>query len=370
MSRRATKVFLSYTSELARNPPERSFVHAAIAAARHAGYLIDDMQLLTAVDQPVRKWCEERVLAADIYVGLIGLRWGSPLLDEPSLSHTELEYQTATKHSKPRLVFLLDENATQLPVSISRDLENGRLQEEFRQRILSGGVVPARFATPEQLEMLLYKALASHPDRPAPFMAPPLSPSFVPRSQLAERLLSALTAEPAHAVGLTTALRGAGGFGKTTMATWLCHQSEIRDRFPDGVLWVDLGEDLTTHDLTGRIADLCDRLSGERPAYTHPSAAGDYLGVLLGDRRMLVVIDDLWNPRDLSPFLRGGPSCVRLITTRNARALPDEVDAVVVDAMTPAETAALLIKICRIPRRSTSLNSFAFQVAGPCWPSS
>jgi hypothetical protein len=45
-------------------------------------------------------------------------------------------------------------------------------------------------------------------------------------------------------VGVTTALGGAGGFGKSALAAWVCHRPEVTAAFPDGVLWITLGEDL------------------------------------------------------------------------------------------------------------------------------
>ena len=37
---------------------------------------------------------------------------------------------------------------------------------------------------------------------------------------------------------------------------------------------------------------------------------------------MLIVIDDAWNAADTRPFLRGGPHCARLLTTRDSATLP------------------------------------------------
>ena len=43
-------------------------------------------------------------------------------------------------------------------------------------------------------------------------------------------------------VAMTTALTGAGGFGKTTLAAALCQDEEINQAFDDGILWTTLGE--------------------------------------------------------------------------------------------------------------------------------
>jgi GTPase SAR1 family protein len=49
-----------------------------------------------------------------------------------------------------------------------------------------------------------------------------------------EDLMAAVTRPGAGAVGMTTGLWGAGGFGKTTMARLLVHRREVREQFPDG----------------------------------------------------------------------------------------------------------------------------------------
>ncbi len=39
-----------------------------------------------------------------------------------------------------------------------------------------------------------------------------------------------------------TALQGAGGYGKTTLAIALCHDDRVIDAFDDGILWFALGQ--------------------------------------------------------------------------------------------------------------------------------
>jgi hypothetical protein len=55
-----------------------------------------------------------------------------------------------------------------------------------------------------------------------------------------------------------------------------------------------------------------------------------------------LVVDDVWNPAHLKPFLQGGPRCARLITTRNGATLPLGAATVDVDAMSQSEAIKLL----------------------------
>ena len=72
-----------------------------------------------------------------------------------------------------------------------------------------------------------------------PFMAPALPPHFVQRPTEFDALKSLLlTPDRAQPVMIATALAGAGGFGKTTLAAALCHDEDIVENFDDGILWV------------------------------------------------------------------------------------------------------------------------------------
>ena len=169
--------------------------------------------------------------------------------------------------------------------------------------------------------------------------APPSD--FVPRPAEFAKLKAALL-DPAtkDAVGITAALKGAGGYGKTTLARALCADPDIQDAYHDGVLWVTLGE--SPGDLLGRVEDLIAIVSGDRPGFANVEAACVRLEELLAERRMLIVIDDAWTAADTRPFLRGGPHCARLLTTRDSATLPRGAAEQPVDQMRGDEAVALL----------------------------
>jgi hypothetical protein len=63
---------------------------------------------------------------------------------------------------------------------------------------------------------------------------------------------------------------------------------------------------------------------GERPGLENLNSATAKLGEALGDRRILLVIDDAWREQDLRPFSHGGANTTRLITTRLSKIMPQD----------------------------------------------
>ena len=103
------RVFISHTSEFAKYPERKSFIDAAIAAVNRAKCVPYDMGYFTARDEKPAHYCIERVRDCEVYVGIIGFRYGSPVRDRPDVSYTELEFEAASESpAKTRLVFLLD----------------------------------------------------------------------------------------------------------------------------------------------------------------------------------------------------------------------------------------------------------------------
>jgi Domain of unknown function (DUF4062) len=155
------RVFVSHTSELRDFPAGGSYVDAVERAISACGHVVVDMADFPAADQVAAEMCRERVRGCEVYVGVLGTRYGSPVRDEPDLSYTELEFGTATQAGLPRLVFLLDTSAADVGIPVSRlmDTEFGARQEAFRRRVRECGLVTQVFADPATLGQLVERSL-------------------------------------------------------------------------------------------------------------------------------------------------------------------------------------------------------------------
>ncbi len=102
-------VFVSRTSDMASFPVGRSFARAACDAAIKVGAQPIDMSYFAAREGVPAEYCRGRVRGCDVYLGVIGFRYGSAVSGESDLiSYTELEFEEASRAGKPRLLFLLD----------------------------------------------------------------------------------------------------------------------------------------------------------------------------------------------------------------------------------------------------------------------
>jgi SOS-response transcriptional repressor LexA len=154
------RVFISHTSELQDFPKGLSYVAAVKGAISAAGHVIVDMAEFPAADQTPAKVCADRVRECDVYVGVLGTRYGSPVRDKPEKSYTELEFYTATEAGLDRLVFLLDTDAADLgiPPSALIDNEYGTRQTAFRRKV-QDSLTTQPFTSPAALGQLVERSL-------------------------------------------------------------------------------------------------------------------------------------------------------------------------------------------------------------------
>lgn len=155
------RVFISHTSELRDFPAGMSYVAAVERAITACGHVIADLADFPATDRAPAELCADRVRGCDVYVGVLGTRYGHPVQDKPEVSYTELEFDTATEAGLDRLVFLLDTGAADvgIPLSALIDREFGARQEAFRRRVRDSGLVTQTFASPAALGQLVERSL-------------------------------------------------------------------------------------------------------------------------------------------------------------------------------------------------------------------
>lgn len=128
--------------------------------------------------------------------------------------------------------------------------------------------------------------------------------------------------------GGPTVVRGWPGVGKTTLVSFIGRDREVQLAFPDGVLWAslffgenDLSKSEVEHKLLSHMA-AWGRALGTDALLRVPTLAEvtAQLAALLRNRRMLLIVDDVWDQGHAAPFLQaGGGQCSVLVTTRLPR---------------------------------------------------
>jgi tetratricopeptide (TPR) repeat protein len=156
-------------------------------------------------------------------------------------------------------------------------------------------------------------------DASRPQMLPPATAVFTDREDVLARITSLLDeADRPSGAPVVVALTGPGGIGKTAAAVHCAY--ELRERFPDGVLFVDLagasaGTALAPSDALARFLE---RL-GVPPAMVPGDEARqrDLYRDCTADRRMIVVLDNAHGDAQVIPLVPAAPGCLVLVTSRH-----------------------------------------------------
>ncbi|OEJ30392.1 hypothetical protein BGK67_02615 [Streptomyces subrutilus] len=180
-----------------------------------------------------------------------------------------------------------------------------------------------------------------------PRTAAPVVPDWVvERAQVREVVAEVCGRRGGGSVGITTGLHGAGGFGKTMLATVVCAHPKVRRHFRGHVYIVTIGREVRGRSaIAAKVAEVTRYLTGDaRDIGQDPDLAGRHLaGLLAQGPRMLLVLDDVWEAEQLAPFMHGASrTCVRLVTTRNPGVLPSGSRPVTVDRMSSQQALAVL----------------------------
>jgi tetratricopeptide (TPR) repeat protein len=192
----------------------------------------------------------------------------------------------------------------------------------------------------------------------APGDPPPAGPAQLPldvpgfagrRTELASlhALLPDANERPTTVV--VCAMWGTAGVGKTALAVHWAHQ--VRDRFPDGQLYVNL----RGFDPTGTAMTPAEAIRGFLDAFEVPArripgsleAQAALFRTLVTGKRVLLVLDNARDAEQVRPLLPGAPGCLVLVTSRNQLAslvAAEGARPLALDLLTPAESHDLLAR--------------------------
>ena len=240
---------------------------------------------------------------------------------------------------------------------------NGQRAEALRQYHQAVAILDTELATPPEKETSqLYETilngqlpsirLTASAELSASSVLPPLPSLVIGRDRALMEIKQRLGIGGAQ-IRPTTVIQGWPGVGKSTTVAMLAHDPEVARQFPDGVLWASLGENPS---ISGEIAAWADAFKLNEPGRVRKvEEISAQLTAALREKRVLLIVDDVWQADHLQPFRVGGQLCALVITSRlndvaNALAptafdlyrLPVLTDAAgfdLLDKLTPETTA-------------------------------
>jgi len=156
---------------------------------------------------------------------------------------------------------------------------------------------------------------------PPPLLLDPAIPrlmgrtgSLVGRAALLAQIKARLFAGQTLAL---TALDGLPGVGKTALAVAVSLDHEVQAHFAEGILWAGLGPHPDRLGELSRWGALLGVRAAEVGEAGSWEAWGRALRASIGNRRLLLVIDDAWSAQEALSLQVGGPQCAHLLTTRS-----------------------------------------------------
>ena len=175
---------------------------------------------------------------------------------------------------------------------------------------------------PEAETITLYEELRTEqriiPQRTLPALMsgtlPPVPMLIVGREKVLRDLKERLGIAETGKLHPVTVIQGWPGVGKSTLVAALAHDPDLISVFPDGVLWTSLGEktnlltELFTWAKALKLVDVQNSFGLEEITVM--------LTTTLRDKRMLLIVDDVWRAEHVAPFRVGGQKCGLIMTSR------------------------------------------------------
>lgn len=253
---------------------------------------------------------------------------------EPFLRQTAAEQKDHIKKLKLALAKLATGTSEEDERSIvRRSIADGRLvfeqhestnvETDFSEALEMVGQSEALHL---QVSTSTYQRIQEQLYPPPPGLAPPLPGLFVVGRESALNDVKSLLGAGAESLPSENPIvvRGWPGVGKTTLVSLIGRDPEVLEAFPDGVLWATLEQ---RPELMTKLAGWGRALGTDellrKPTLNEAVAT---LNALLRNRRMLLIVDDVWDSAHAFPFLRAcAESKSKLLVTTRLTGVAEEI---------------------------------------------
>jgi len=203
---------------------------------------------------------------------------------------------------------------------------NGQRTEALRQYQDCVRILDEELATlPEDETTRLYEmiraggmptiaAIENPISRSVVSVLPPLPGLIIGRETVLTDLKQRLGIPDSNQKQAVTVIEGWPGVGKSTTIAALAHDPDVWDAYPDGVLWTSLGETPSLHAELMRWGEGLRLISsGKVPPLEELTSQ---IAAALRNRRMLLIVDDVWQADHFIPFRVAGHQSATMISSR------------------------------------------------------
>ena len=188
------------------------------------------------------------------------------------------------------------------------DVEPGAQLRELHQRILTGQDLPPAATAPAE------RAPAGGARTVRPAQLPATIADFTGRAEIAGELIASVAG--AGSAMPVSVISGLAGVGKTALAVHVANR--LIDNFPDGQLYAELhgGDELPTPPEQVLTSFLIALGVAERVVPAGRDERSALLRSMLAGRKVLLVLDNARNARQVMALLPGTAGCAVLVTSR------------------------------------------------------
>lgn len=241
----------------------------------------------------------------------------------------------------------------------NRDDDIHAVHQRTKSCPIFGGDLPANSPLQIAYEAHLAKRtmIYAEPVRRKRVSLPPPTVHFTNRRDDLEAITARLL-DPASTTVVICAVDGMAGVGKTALAIQVAHRLG-HEHFPDGRLFLDLRGYTAGSRPTEPAVALETLLRGIGvPAEEIPAAMDDRVMLWrdrLTDQRMLIILDNAYDTRQVLPLIPSAPGCRVLITSRRKLTSLDDADPHPLNIL---DAASAITLFCSVAGMSLSTDQY------------